>query len=75
MFGSILSCTDTIAILALLKEVGASKSLNSLIEGESLLNDGTSMILFEISSRIVKGEVTFIYFFTFFYFQKGNVII
>ena len=75
MFGSILSCTDTIAILALLKEVGASKSLNSLIEGESLLNDGTCMILFEISSRIVKGEVRFFLFLFFCYFLKGNVIV
>lgn len=46
MFGSILSCTDTIAVLSLLKEVGAPKKLNSLIEGESLLNDGTCMVLF-----------------------------
>ena len=48
LFGSILSCTDTVAVLALLKEVGAPKKFNSLIEGESLLNDGTCMVLFTI---------------------------
>lgn len=31
MFGSILSCTDTVAVLALLKEAGAPKKFNSLI--------------------------------------------
>ena len=33
MFGSILSCTDTVAVLALLKEAGAPKKFSSLIEG------------------------------------------
>jgi NhaP-type Na+/H+ or K+/H+ antiporter len=56
MFGSILSCTDTVAVLALLKEVGAPKKLNSLIEGESLLNDGTCMVLFTICAEILAGN-------------------
>jgi NhaP-type Na+/H+ or K+/H+ antiporter len=55
MFGSILSTTDTVAVLALLKECGAGKRLTSLIEGESLLNDGASMVLFIMSLGIVKG--------------------
>lgn len=55
MFGSILSCTDTVAVLALLKESGASKRFTSLIEGESLLNDGACMVLFTISYGICKG--------------------
>ena len=45
MFGSILSSTDTVAVLSILKEIGAPKKLNSLIEGESLLNDGACMVL------------------------------
>jgi NhaP-type Na+/H+ or K+/H+ antiporter len=49
MFGAILSCTDTVAVLSLLKEAGAPKKFSSLIEGESLLNDGSCMILFTIS--------------------------
>jgi len=46
MFGSIVSCTDPIAVVALLKELGASKKLNTLIEGESLLNDAVGMVLY-----------------------------
>lgn len=49
MFGSVLSCTDTVAVLALLKEAGAPRKFNSLIEGESLFNDGTCMVLYTIS--------------------------
>jgi NhaP-type Na+/H+ or K+/H+ antiporter len=56
LFGAILSCTDTVAVLALLKEVGAPKKLNSLIEGESLLNDATCMILFSICAEILSGN-------------------
>lgn len=33
MFGAILSCTDTVAVLSLLKEAGAPKKFSSLIEG------------------------------------------
>lgn len=33
MFGSVLSCTDTVAVLALLKEAGAPRKFSSLIEG------------------------------------------
>lgn len=56
MFGAILSCTDTVAVLSLLKEVGAPKKFNSLIEGESLLNDGTCMVLFTICAEIMSGN-------------------
>ena len=56
MFGSVLSCTDTVAVLALLKEAGAPRKFSSLIEGESLFNDGTCMVLFTISLELVKGS-------------------
>jgi NhaP-type Na+/H+ or K+/H+ antiporter len=38
MLGAILSATDPVAVVALLKEVGASKRLGHIIEGESLVN-------------------------------------
>ena len=41
MFGSIISCSDPIAVVALLKEVGGSVKFNTIIEGESLINDAT----------------------------------
>lgn len=48
MFGSVISATDPVAVVALLKELGASKKLGTLIEGESLLNDGTAIVLFMV---------------------------
>ena len=44
--GSILCATDPVAVVALLKELGASVRFNTLIEGESLLNDGTAMVFY-----------------------------
>ena len=46
LIGIILSATDPVAVVALLKELGASKALGTLIEGESLLNDGSAVVLF-----------------------------
>lgn len=48
LFGSLISATDPIAVLALFKKIGAPKRLASLIEGESLFNDGTVLVLFGI---------------------------
>jgi NhaP-type Na+/H+ or K+/H+ antiporter len=50
-FGSMLSATDPVAVVALLKELGASKRLSLLIEGESLLNDGTAMVVFMVFEK------------------------
>jgi NhaP-type Na+/H+ or K+/H+ antiporter len=44
--GSVLSATDPVAVVALLKELGASVRFNTLVEGESLLNDGTAMVFY-----------------------------
>jgi NhaP-type Na+/H+ or K+/H+ antiporter len=54
-FGSILSATDPIAVVALLHDSGASKSLASLIDSESLLNDGSAFVMFLIFHNIVIG--------------------
>lgn len=58
MFGSIVSATDPVAVVALLKELGASKKLGTLIEGESLLNDGTAIVLFMVFFLGITGEAT-----------------
>lgn len=47
-FGALISATDPVAVLSLFREVGAPKRLTTLIEGESLLNDGTAMVLFKL---------------------------
>ena len=43
--------------VALLRELGASQRLSLLIEGESLLNDGTAMVLFIVFADAMSGEV------------------
>lgn len=56
MFGAIISATDPVAVVALLKELGASKKLGTLIEGESLLNDGTAIVLFMVFFLSITGD-------------------
>lgn len=56
MIGAILSATDPVAVVALLKELGASKRLSTLIEGESLMNDGTAMVVFLVLFDLVEGK-------------------
>jgi NhaP-type Na+/H+ or K+/H+ antiporter len=46
MYGAIISATDPVAVVSLLNELGAPKRLQTIIEGESLLNDGTAMVCF-----------------------------
>lgn len=54
LFGSVISATDPVAVVAVLRELGASEALSVLIEGESLLNDGVAILLYEIFVEIVK---------------------
>jgi NhaP-type Na+/H+ or K+/H+ antiporter len=53
LFGAVVSATDPVAVVALLKELGASKKLGTLIEGESLLNDGTAIVLFFVFLALI----------------------
>jgi NhaP-type Na+/H+ or K+/H+ antiporter len=53
LFGAVVSATDPVAVVALLKELGASKKLGTLIEGESLLNDGTAIVAFVLLFGVV----------------------
>ena len=46
--GSILATTDPVAVVALLKELGAPLHIETLIEMESLFNDGVSLVFFTI---------------------------
>lgn len=46
MFGALISATDPVAVVALLKELGVSKRFSTLVDAESLLNDGTGIVLF-----------------------------
>jgi Na+:H+ antiporter len=48
LFGSIISATDPVSVLSVFEEVGVGKRLSTIVEGESLFNDGTAVVLFGI---------------------------
>lgn len=48
LFGALISATDPVAVIALFKELGAPERLTILVEGESLLNDATAIVVFNI---------------------------
>lgn len=54
--GAILCATDPVAVVALLKELGAPPALTVQIQGESLLNDGTAIVLYQLSYNMLAGK-------------------
>ena len=48
VFGAITSATDPISVLSIFKEAAVSKKLSTIVEGESLFNDGTAAVLYGI---------------------------
>ncbi|MCK4340752.1 MAG: cation:proton antiporter [Phycisphaerae bacterium] len=54
LLGAILSATDPVAVISLFKELGAPKRLTVLVEGESLFNDATSLVLAGILVEAVR---------------------
>lgn len=61
IFGAIVSATDPVAVVALFRNIGAPKRLQVLLEGESLFNDGTAIVMFYIMLAFagVSGLQTF----------------
>ncbi|WP_237097284.1 cation:proton antiporter [Nitrospina gracilis] len=53
LLGAIVSATDPVAVMALFKELQAPKRLAILVEGESLFNDATAIVLFTLLSGMV----------------------
>jgi CPA1 family monovalent cation:H+ antiporter len=60
LFGALISATDPISVIALFRELGVRKRLAVIVEGESLFNDGTAAVVFQIIlAGIVTGELSF----------------
>ena len=53
IFGSLIAATDPISVLAIFRRLGAPKRLEVLLEGESLFNDGTAIVIYGLALNAV----------------------
>jgi CPA1 family monovalent cation:H+ antiporter len=58
VLGAMISATDPVAVVSLFKRVGAPRRLTTLVEAESLLNDGTGVVLFAIALQALERQVS-----------------
>jgi CPA1 family monovalent cation:H+ antiporter len=56
--GAMVAATDPAAVIATFRQLGSPRRLATLIESESLFNDGTALVIFAISLRAVTGGVS-----------------
>jgi CPA1 family monovalent cation:H+ antiporter len=49
IFGALIAASDPVSVLAIFRRIGVPKRLEILLEGESLLNDGTAIVLFNLA--------------------------
>lgn len=58
LFGALISTTDPVAVIAIFSELKAPKRLNMLVDGESLFNDATAIVIFGIVAGLIADGAT-----------------
>ena len=57
VFGALISATDPVAVVSLFRSLGVGKDLGTIVEGESLFNDGTAIVIFNLLLALALASV------------------
>ncbi|OGO67444.1 MAG: Na+/H+ antiporter [Chloroflexi bacterium RBG_19FT_COMBO_62_14] len=61
VFGALIAATDPVAVVSIFRKLGVPKRLEVMLEGESLLNDGTAIVIFSLAvAALETGEFSLV---------------